>query len=482
MRFGGPCCCGGCLYFSDDFTRVDYLGSELDPDGVNILGSDRWEFTPGDWHIQVGKLKCDTAGSEILFYNNPTGPNKRFIIEAEARLFDVGDYVSIVYGTDEIVFTKLDAGMVNVTGGPISKDMLMPVNPGNIYAFKIGIAVLKPSDYPDEVELDHNKIMISMGGFNYGSECLTFDIDENGYKKYGFKGSVGITLDNLVVTMSKDDCGGYTSKSCNDVCSPDAIPDSIALSISGIYDSHTVCNNDVAAYEAAIATADSDWEAALISCDSVWPDHDDPGYISCRCTAGGNRYTAYCSAYDTYTDCVVYCPGGSLDGGFVLDKIDSEDCISCTYELEVTVADYYPTGFEGRKVAEPLDFDPLTSCDTGIITTDTVFLRAHLHITYYDRDTGEMRVTITYDLPFGFSVVTPEIDSIDFCAGDWTNELYDFPIYSIEELNCGLGDVYPVESCGIIDVFPYDCLGFDVDPGCGGYPGGDVTISGGGIP
>lgn len=418
IKFSGCNCC--CIYFTDAFDRP-----ALAADGVNRDGSDRYEFTSGDWEVNVasGRLLCNTADSPIHFYDSPN--LKSFQISADFRFHNIGDYVSILYDTDdkEAKIEWTDTAYKTLTIGTSTNTIAHTASSG-----KILMSLFTMSGFPSHTGLAYpynsitgSKVAIGIDAFQWGSDCFTSNVPATGYTKYGFKASAGVIIDDLLVTYSKQECVNYINMGCGAVCSPDPLPSSVTISFSDIPNGYSRCRNDPAPpaddWEDLDIIAESTFESSRLACDSTWTSGTSD-WCNCIQVATQTYWAATCDNYSTQTSCVVSCPGAMMNNVFILDKVTAAEempCTHCRYELEVTIPDYW---VDAEDYVDSFEYDGKV-CST-LVTGQTTIFSANMSITYYDSDTGDITVRLKFDTPLTVGKPEVSLSGSVFCSEDWS--------------------------------------------------------------
>jgi hypothetical protein len=414
IRFSGCNCC--CIYFTDSFDRP-----ALAADGVNRDGSDRYEFTSGDWEVNVasGRLLCNTADSPIHFYNDSA--LKSFQVSADFRFHNIGDYVSVLYDTtdEEAKIEWTNAYEKTLTIGTSSNVIAHTASSGKIF-----MSLFTMSGFHSHTGLAYpwnsitgSKVAVGIDAFQWGSDCFSSYVLSTGYTKYGLQASDGVVIDNLLVTYSKEECASYIEMGCGAVCDPDPLPASVVIEFSDIPNGYSRCRSQPTVdWDNAIDSCESTFESTRLGCDSA---HTSGTWDWCNCiqSAVSDYWTCTCNVYDSNTSCVISCPGSMMNAVFVLDKVTAAQqtpCTHCLYELEVTYPDYWAHDYVDPDESSG---QPCSSLVTGTSTTFSAVMR----ISYYDNDTGETEIDLIYNTPFlpQFNFYASSISGINFCAGDW---------------------------------------------------------------
>jgi hypothetical protein len=386
LKFSPGCCCG-CAVFDDSF---DDREENLEDDDVNAIGSTRYVFTAGDWHVDTGsgRLVCDTTGSLLKFYDDATAKIYNVSVWVYG-LENVGDYGEITAGGE--------ASRVEVTGA----DELT-------YSFAGQTSVVDSITFPTDVQIflklfsadEHTEDFACIEGadsdigiFRSFDTCLDAHLDiGDGYTSYGLRATEGIEFDTLVVTKATNECEALDID-CRNVCWER--PESITVSIEGVQSDYSWCG--------PINPGESECGEERDDCLVLCGGPGDPGYQTCVCDCLQVYSGCLCDAVTGAGECIEHCPGTSLNGEWVCE---SEDC-SCSYLAERTIYGRVDTVDEFGEYHCELSDEQTASCGCEII--------------YRGCDETGPLVEVQFGPPFANPVITywstGIIPASDLCGG-----------------------------------------------------------------
>jgi hypothetical protein len=372
MTLGLGCCC--CLLLLDTFERTE---ETLDPDGVNVLGGDRYTFTAGSWEVDLitSSLVCNTPGEPLHFQSGGL-----YNIEVQATFAADGDFVQVDFGAYHARLERDGTDLVysNSAGSVFRAPASFPVSEN------LTVTFYTPAAYPETFEKIEPTPSDDLYEIMPG--CSLDDIvAAAGFADYSLTATVDLLIESLRLTRAKKKCKAETSIGCGNVCLSHP-PASLTLTIGGVSDGRFGCGGKTR----------SECETECLA--SVPPpEYPDPLLgpfcpTDCEYTIDLEQCIADCMAEDS--ECVESCTCTDVNGEYIADL--SGPC-SCGYTYDFSV----------RQRA---------LCDDELVETpgSSAINIAYL---YFDAAAGTSYINISAGTPWGAAYETGPITPDDFCGG-----------------------------------------------------------------